>query len=104
MEAMKNNGLESSYFKHLLRGTSSNYDLVPFDCRYIPSTIFTDSQLLLWDARWRRAFTQLRNGYAGGPHAALTLAQLAGDEPYDKPKDQSAELPRDVIADIKEAA
>lgn len=78
-EAARKEGLVSPYFMQLLRVIFKNYDLVPFDCSYIALTIFTDSQLLLWDARWRRALTQLRNRYAGGPHAALTFAQSAGD-------------------------
>lgn len=32
------------------------------------------------------------------------MYQTAGDEPHDKPEDQSAELPPDVIADIRETA
>lgn len=70
----------------------------------LPQQFFTDSQLLLWDARQQRALTQLRNYYVGGPQAALTVAQLAGDEPNDRLEDQSAELPRDTIANIQEAA
>lgn len=35
--------------------------------------------------------------------SALTFAEIAGDAPHDKPEDQ-ADLPREVIADIKEAA
>lgn len=41
--------------------------------------------------------------YAGGANAALTLAQLVGDPPHDRPEDQ-ADLVRAVLGDIKEAA
>ncbi|RMC14382.1 hypothetical protein DUI87_09477 [Hirundo rustica rustica] len=41
---------------------------------------------------------------SGGPHAAFTMPWLAGDPPNDIPEDQSEHLPRDVLADIKEAA
>lgn len=46
-QALKVSGLGSPYFKQLLKGTFSNYDLVPFDCRYIAMTILTDAQFML---------------------------------------------------------
>ncbi|RMC20301.1 hypothetical protein DUI87_01148 [Hirundo rustica rustica] len=104
MKAVKDNGLRSPYFKQLLKGTFNTYDLAPYDCRAITSTIFTDSQLLIWDAKWRRALGELRNRYQGGPHAAFTILQLAGVPPNDRPEDQAELLPQDVLADIKEAA
>ncbi|XP_059341254.1 endogenous retrovirus group K member 24 Gag polyprotein-like [Ammospiza nelsoni] len=103
-QAVKEDGLGSLYFQQLIKITFYFYDLVPHDCRRLASLILTDEQFQEWDARWRRALAQLRNGYAGGPRAALTPAQLAGDEPHASPEHQAAELPRDVIADIKEAA
>lgn len=38
------------------------------------------------------------------PHAHFTIAQLAGEYPYDKPKDQAVVLPRPVLTNIKNAA
>lgn len=48
--------------------------------------------------------TRLVETYAGGPNAALTLAQLAGDPPHDRPEVQIQYLPQEVITDIKDAA
>ncbi|KAF4804387.1 hypothetical protein TURU_008424 [Turdus rufiventris] len=62
-----------------------------------------DTQALIWDSRWRRALQELRTRYQGGPNAALTLTQLAGDPLEDNPA-QQARLPRNVLVDIKEAA
>lgn len=104
MKAMKDNGLGSPYFKQLLKSTFNTYDLTPYDCRSIASMILTDSQPLIWIAKWRRALGELRNRYQGGANAALTIPQLAGDPPNDRPKNQARDLPRDVLADIKEAA
>uniref|UniRef100_A0A8C9UE69 Retroviral nucleocapsid Gag protein p24 C-terminal domain-containing protein n=1 Tax=Serinus canaria TaxID=9135 RepID=A0A8C9UE69_SERCA len=103
-QAVKEDGLGSVYFQKLLKITFYFYDLLPHDCRGLVSLIVPELQFQEWDVRWRRALAHLRNRYAGGPHAALTLAQLAGDEPHDSPEDQAAQLPPDVIADIKEAA
>uniref|UniRef100_A0A8C3QKU9 CCHC-type domain-containing protein n=1 Tax=Cyanoderma ruficeps TaxID=181631 RepID=A0A8C3QKU9_9PASS len=104
MKAVKENGLGSPYFKRLLKCTFNTYDLTPYDCRSIASMILTDSQLLIWDAKWRRALGELRNKYQGGPNAALTIPQLAGDPSSDRPENQARDLPRYVLADIKEAA
>lgn len=93
LDAERKKGLSSTYFKKLLGVIFSNYNLVLFDCTYTASTIFTDSQLMLWDARWRRALLQLKNRYAGGPHAGISLARLARDDLQDKLEDQAAELP-----------
>lgn len=46
-KAIKDSGLGSPYFKQLLEGTFYNYDLVPYDCRYIASVILTESQYIL---------------------------------------------------------
>ncbi|RMC02957.1 hypothetical protein DUI87_20150 [Hirundo rustica rustica] len=104
IKAVKDNGLGSPYFKQLLKGTFNIYDLTPYDCRAIASMILKDSQRLTWEAKWRRALGELRNRYQGGPHAAFTVPQLAGDPPYDRPEDQAEHLPQDVLADIKKAA
>lgn len=53
--------------------------------------------------KWRRFLGKLVENYAGGANAALTLAQLVGDPPHDRPEDQ-ADLVRAVLGDIKEAA
>uniref|UniRef100_A0A8C3VDZ5 Uncharacterized protein n=1 Tax=Catharus ustulatus TaxID=91951 RepID=A0A8C3VDZ5_CATUS len=103
IRAIRDNGLGSSYFKQLLKGTFNIYDLTPYDLRSLVSLILTDTQAFIWDSRWRRALQELRTKYQGGPNAALTLAQLAGDPPEDNPA-QQARLPRDVLIDIKEAA
>ncbi|RMC21067.1 hypothetical protein DUI87_01924 [Hirundo rustica rustica] len=97
MKAVKDNGLGSLYFKQLLKGTFNTYDLTKYDCRAIASMILTDSQLLIWEAKWRRALGQLRNRYQEGPHAAFTIPQLAGDPPNDRPEDQAEHLPGDVL-------
>lgn len=47
---------------------------------------------------------KLIESYASGRHRNLTLDQLAGEPPNDKPVDQAAALPRDVLKDIKEAS
>lgn len=43
---------------------------------------------MLWEIKWSKALTKLIEIYAGGPNAALTMAQTAGDAPHDKPEDQ----------------
>ncbi|KAF4790710.1 endogenous retrovirus group K member 5 Gag polyprotein-like protein [Turdus rufiventris] len=103
IKAIRDNGLGSSYFKQLLKGTFNIYDLTPYDLRSLVLLILTDMQALVWDSRWRRALGELRTRYQGGPNAALTMAQLAGDPPEDNPV-QQARLPREVLNDIKEAA
>ncbi|XP_032913463.1 uncharacterized protein LOC116995175 [Catharus ustulatus] len=103
IRAIRGNGLGSSYFRQLLKDTFNIYDLTPYDLRSLVSLILTDTQALIWDGRWRRALQELRTKYQGGPNAALTLAQLAGDPPEDNPA-QQARLPRNVLIDIKEAA
>ncbi|KAF4804845.1 hypothetical protein TURU_004250 [Turdus rufiventris] len=103
IKAIRDNGLRSSYFKQLLKGTFNIYDLTLCDLRSLVSLILTDTQALIWDSRWRRALGELRTKYQGGPNAALTLAQLAGDPLEDNPA-QQARLPREVLSDIKEAA
>lgn len=42
-EALKESGLDSLYFKQLLKGIFGTYELVPYDCKYC-TTILTDSQ------------------------------------------------------------
>ncbi|XP_071278698.1 endogenous retrovirus group K member 5 Gag polyprotein-like [Agelaius tricolor] len=103
-KAIKDNGLNSPYFKQLLKGTFNMYDFTPYDIRCLVSMILTDMQNLIWDRRWRRYLTDLRNGYQGGPKVNLTVAQLAGDPPDDNPAEQAVRLPRQVLNDIKEAA
>lgn len=78
-QALKESGLGFPYFKQLLKDTFSNYNLVPFDCRHIAMTIFTDAQFMLWEVKWKRAVTILIESYARGPYRNLTLDQLAGD-------------------------
>lgn len=102
-KAIRDNGLNSQYFKQLLKGTFNMYDFTPYDVRCLVSMILTDTQSLVWDAKWRRALAGLRLRYQGGPNANLTMTQLAGDPPDDNPT-QQARLPRDVLNDIKEVA
>ncbi|RMC12355.1 hypothetical protein DUI87_09870 [Hirundo rustica rustica] len=104
MKAIRDKGLGSSYFKQLLKGTFKIYDLTPFDLKCLASLILTDSQFIIWDAKWRRALDVLRNKYQGGPKAGFTVAQLAGDPPLDNPARQASLFPREVLIDIKDAA
>lgn len=103
-EAIRDNGLGSSYFKQLLKLTFNIYDLTPYDLRCLASMILTDTQVLVWDMRWRRALGELRARYQGGKNVNLTMSQLAGDPPEDNLVQQSARLPQEVLSDIKEAA
>lgn len=103
-KAIKDNGLGSPYFKQLLKGIYGNYDLIPSDCHYVSSIILMDSQYVLWDLKWRRLLNRLIKNYAGGANAALTIAHLAGSRPHNRAEDQAVELPRVVLADIKDAA
>lgn len=104
MEAIRDNGLGSPYFKQLLKGTFKIYDLTPFDLKCLASLILTDSQFIIWDAIWRRRLDLLRNKYQGGSKAGFTVAQLAGDPPLDNPARQASLFPREVLIDIKDAA
>lgn len=103
-KAIKDSGLDSPYFKQLLEAIYGNYDLTPYDCRYISSVILTESQYILWDVKWRRLLNKLIESYAGGPNSALTIVHLAGDPPHERAEDQAADLPRAVLDDIKDAA
>ncbi|TRZ08250.1 hypothetical protein HGM15179_018857 [Zosterops borbonicus] len=92
-KAICDNGLGSPYFKQLLKATFNIYDLISFDLKSIASMILTDSQVLTWEAKWRRALEELRNKYRGGPHAGITVVRMAGDPPDDEPgKDRSSIL------------
>ncbi|XP_063275576.1 endogenous retrovirus group K member 6 Gag polyprotein-like [Prinia subflava] len=102
-KAIKESGLGSPYLKQLLKGPFQNVDLTPYDCRYIANLILTESQYMLWESKWRRFLVQLRESYAGGPHAAITLADMAGDPPHDRQEDQ-LDINRNVLRDIKNAA
>lgn len=102
-KAIRDSGLNSQYLKQLLRGTFNIYDGTPYDSRCLVSMILTNTQYLVWDARWRRSVTELRLRYQGGPNANLTVAQLAGDPPDDNPMQQAVRLPRRVLDDIKAA-
>ncbi|RMC21925.1 hypothetical protein DUI87_02796 [Hirundo rustica rustica] len=104
MKAVHDNGLGSPYFKQLLKGTSNIYDLTPFDLKSLASMILTDSQFIIWEAKWRRALNELRDKYQGGANAGFTVAQLAGDPPLDNPARQARLFPREVLTDIKNAA
>ncbi|TRZ05924.1 hypothetical protein HGM15179_021184 [Zosterops borbonicus] len=66
--------------------------------------ILTDSQILIWGVKWRRALEELRNKYRIGSNAGITVAQMAGDLPDDEPARQARILPGEVLIDIKEAA
>ncbi|RMB97193.1 hypothetical protein DUI87_26295 [Hirundo rustica rustica] len=66
--------------------------------------ILTDSQFIIWEAKWRRALNELRDKYQRGANAGLTVAQLAGDPPLDNPAHQARLFPREVLTDIKNAA
>ncbi|XP_064584563.1 endogenous retrovirus group K member 5 Gag polyprotein-like [Zonotrichia leucophrys gambelii] len=103
-EAIRDNGLGSSHFKPLLKLAFNIYDLTPYDVRCLASMILRDTQVLMWDMRWRRALGELRTRYQGGKNANLTMAQLAGDPPEDNPVQQAERLPREVLSDIKKAA
>ncbi|RMB97638.1 hypothetical protein DUI87_25900 [Hirundo rustica rustica] len=104
MKAIRDNGLGSPYFKQLLKGTFNIYDLTLFDLKSLASMILTDSQFIIWEAKWRRALNELRDKYQGGANAGLTVAQLAGDPPLDNPAHQARLFPREVLTDIKNAA
>lgn len=52
-------GLDSQYFKQMLKTTFTMYDLTPYDIRSIVSMVFTDTQNLMWEKRWRRYLTEL---------------------------------------------
>ncbi|RMC04586.1 hypothetical protein DUI87_18833 [Hirundo rustica rustica] len=104
MKAIRDNGLGSPYFKQLLKGTFNIYDLTLFDLKSLASMVLTDSQFIIWEAKWRRALNELRDKYQGGANAGLTVAQLAGDPPLDNPAHQARLFPREVLTDIKNAA
>lgn len=63
VKAIRDNGLGSPYFKQLLKATFNIYDLTPFDLRSIASMILTDSQVLIWEAKWKRALEELRRRF-----------------------------------------
>ncbi|RMB99725.1 hypothetical protein DUI87_23727 [Hirundo rustica rustica] len=104
MKAVCDNGLGSPYFKQLLKGTFNIYDLTPYDLKSLASMILTDSQFIIWEAKWRKALNELRVKYQGGANAGFTVAQLASDPPLDNPARQARLFPRDMLADIKNAA
>ncbi|RMB91546.1 hypothetical protein DUI87_32125 [Hirundo rustica rustica] len=79
MKAICDNGLGSPYFKQLLKGTFNIYDLTPFDLRSLATMILSDSQFILWEAKWRKILNDYRIKYPSF-------------------------LPRDVLTDIKDAA
>ncbi|RMB89730.1 hypothetical protein DUI87_33927 [Hirundo rustica rustica] len=103
MRAIGDSGLGSPNFKQLLKGTFKIYDLAPFDLKSLASMILTDSQFIIWVAKWRKAL-ELRNKYQGGTNAGFTVAQLAGDPPLDNPAHQARLFPQEVLTDIKNAA
>ncbi|RMC21072.1 hypothetical protein DUI87_01929 [Hirundo rustica rustica] len=104
MKAVRDNGLGSPYFKQLLKGTFNIYDLTPFDLRSLATMILSDSQFILWEAKWRKILNDYRIKYQGGANAGFTVAQLAGDPPLDSAAHQASFLPRNVLTDIKDAA
>ncbi|RMB92781.1 hypothetical protein DUI87_30831 [Hirundo rustica rustica] len=104
MKAIRDNGLGSPYFKQLLKGTFNIYDLTPYDLRSLASMILSDSQLIIWEAKWRKILNDYRIKYRGGANAGFSVAQLAGDPPLDSPTHQARLFPRDVLTDIKNAA
>ncbi|RMC20321.1 hypothetical protein DUI87_01170 [Hirundo rustica rustica] len=104
IKAICDNGLGSPYFKQLLKGTFNIYDLTPFDLKSLASMILTDSQFIIWEAKWRRALNELRDKYQGGANAGSTVAQLASDPPLDNPARQARLFPRELLTDIKNAA
>ncbi|RMB89465.1 hypothetical protein DUI87_34152 [Hirundo rustica rustica] len=104
MKAVCDRGLGSPYFKQLLKGTFNRYDLTPLDLQFLASMILTDSQFIIWEAKWRKALNELRVKYQGGVNAGFTIAQLAGDPPLDSPAHQAGVFPRGVLTDIKNAA
>ncbi|RMC20164.1 hypothetical protein DUI87_01010 [Hirundo rustica rustica] len=89
MKAVRDNGLGSPYFKQLLKGTFNIYDLTPFDLKSLASMILTDSQFIIWEAKWRKALNELRVKYQGRANAGLTVGQLAGDPALDSPAHQA---------------
>ncbi|RMB89482.1 hypothetical protein DUI87_34143 [Hirundo rustica rustica] len=93
MKAIHDNGLGSPYFKQLLKGTFNIYDLTLFDLKSLASMILTDSQFIIWEAKWRRALNELRDKYQGGANAGLTVAQLPGDPPLDNPAPEARLFP-----------
>ncbi|RMC20001.1 hypothetical protein DUI87_00847 [Hirundo rustica rustica] len=104
MKAVRDNGLGSPYFKQPLKGTFNIYDLTPFDLRSLATMILSDSQFILWEAKWRKILNDYRIKYQGGANAGFTVAQLASDPPLDSAARQASFLPRDVLTDIKDAA
>ncbi|RMB89389.1 hypothetical protein DUI87_34216 [Hirundo rustica rustica] len=104
MKAVRDNGLGSPYFKQLLKRTFNIYDLTPFDIRSLATMILSDSQFILWEAKWRKILNDYRIKYQGGANAGFTVAQMASDPPLDSAVRQASFLPRDVLTDIKDAA
>lgn len=92
--------LSSPYFNFVVRSIFDSYDLTLSDCRNISSLILMKSQYILWDLEWRKHLSRLVERHAGGPHAQLTVGELAGDTLNDKSEDQA----RAVLGDIKNAA
>lgn len=103
-QAVKDSGLSSPYFNNVVKSIFNSYDLVPADCKNVASMILTNLQYILWDLEWKRLLVKLIDNYEGTPYAHFTLAQLAGDDPYDKAEDQAGTPPRNVLRDIKNAA
>ncbi|RMC20868.1 hypothetical protein DUI87_01721 [Hirundo rustica rustica] len=66
--------------------------------------ILSDSQFILWEAKWRKILNDYGIKYQGGANAGFTVAQLAGDPPLDSAARQARFFPRDVLTDIKDAA
>lgn len=102
--AVKEGRLGSPRLKELLNGIYHNVVLTPYDCRYLPSIILTNSQYILWDLKWRKFLTKLIESYAGGPYATLTLADLAEDPPHNRAEYQAADLPTAVLNAVRDAA
>ncbi|RMC21112.1 hypothetical protein DUI87_01969 [Hirundo rustica rustica] len=104
MKAVHDNRLRSPYFKQLLKGTFNIYDLTPYDLRSLASMILSDSQFIIWKAKYRKILNKLKTKYQGEPNASFTMVQLAGDPPLDSPARQARLFPRKVLTDIKNAA
>ncbi|RMC20584.1 hypothetical protein DUI87_01435 [Hirundo rustica rustica] len=104
MKAVHDNGLGSPYFKQLLKETFNIYDLTPYDLRSLVSIILSDSQFIIWKAKWRKILNELKTKYQGGPNASFTVAQLDSDPSLDSPARQAKLFPREVLTDIKNAA
>ncbi|RMC00736.1 hypothetical protein DUI87_22419 [Hirundo rustica rustica] len=66
--------------------------------------ILSNSQFILWEAKWRKILNDYRIKYQGGANAGFTVAKLAGDPPLDSAARQARFFPRDVLTDIKDAA